>query len=184
MWAKVACLLNILFISTFYIQVAYFEHYSFVTGSFVCLISLFTIVYIISFENQYLLSFLHYRFRVYLLPFNNAATKRIIDGAPHGDIYTPATPSDHQQMVEGILKFIETAINKIKRPGIQKKPRVCAQALLCYYYYFVFAFHWFLFYFDFFIINICMFRYVRCMTLHVIDVTEYFEQHTFGPATT
>ncbi|CAH0554753.1 unnamed protein product [Brassicogethes aeneus] len=66
----------------------------------------------------------YWRFRVYLLPLNNTATKKIVDGAPHGDIYSMPTATDHQQMVEGILKFIETAVNKLKRPTpVSKKPR-------------------------------------------------------------
>lgn len=67
----------------------------------------------------------YWRFRVYLIPLNNAANKKIIDGSEHCDIYTAATPTDHQQMVDGLLKFIETAVNKIKRTLPSKKPRVC-----------------------------------------------------------
>lgn len=60
------------------------------------------------------------------MPLNNAATKRIIEGAPHCDVYTPLTSAEHNQMVEGFLKFIETVVNKIKRSAA-KKPRVCSQ---------------------------------------------------------
>lgn len=62
---------------------------------------------------------------MYLLPLNNLATKRIIDGAEHCDIYELPTKKDLQLMTDGFLKFVETVVNKIKRPGVSKKPRVC-----------------------------------------------------------
>ncbi|KAG5888099.1 hypothetical protein JTB14_021899 [Gonioctena quinquepunctata] len=65
----------------------------------------------------------YWRFRVYLLPLNNSATKKIIEGSDHCDIYQVQTNSDHQQMVEGLMKFIETSVNKIKRSTVPKKPR-------------------------------------------------------------
>lgn len=61
---------------------------------------------------------------MYLLPLNNSATKRIIEGAQYCDIYTLPTATDYQQMVEGFLKFVEIVVNKIKKPGLSKKPRV------------------------------------------------------------
>lgn len=67
-----------------------------------------------------------FRFRVYVLPLNSAETKKIVDGASRCDIYSTPASQDHNQMVEGFLKFIETAVNKLKRSNIvQKKPRVC-----------------------------------------------------------
>lgn len=71
-----------------------------------------------------------WRFRVYLLPLNNSATKRIIEGGHHCDIYTTPTTLDYTNLVEGFLKIIETVVNKIKRPNA-KKPRVCH---FIYYY--------------------------------------------------
>ncbi|XP_018575456.1 GATOR complex protein DEPDC5 isoform X3 [Anoplophora glabripennis] len=71
----------------------------------------------------------YWRFRVYLLPLNNTATKKIIEGNDHCDIYTLPTNSDHQQMVDGLIKFIETAVNKIKRSSIPKKPRMSLSIL-------------------------------------------------------
>nr|CAI5831302.1 unnamed protein product [Callosobruchus analis] len=65
----------------------------------------------------------YWRFRVYLLPLNNQATKKIIEGSDHCDLYSFPTNSDHQQMVEGFLKFLETAVNKIKRSPVSKKGR-------------------------------------------------------------
>lgn len=65
---------------------------------------------------------------MYLLPLNNSATKKIVEGAEHCDIYTVPTASEHQQMVEGLIKFLEAAVNKIKHSSISKKPRVrCLQ---------------------------------------------------------
>ncbi|KAJ8973343.1 hypothetical protein NQ317_004655, partial [Molorchus minor] len=37
--------------------------------------------------------------------------------------------SDHQQMVDGLIKFIETAVNKIKRSNVPKKPRMSLSIL-------------------------------------------------------
>ncbi|XP_074029674.1 GATOR complex protein Iml1 isoform X2 [Leptinotarsa decemlineata] len=71
----------------------------------------------------------YWRFRVYLLPLNNAATKKIIDGSDHCDIYQVQTNSEHQQMVDGLMKFIETAVNKIKRAPVPKKPRMSLSIL-------------------------------------------------------
>jgi hypothetical protein len=69
----------------------------------------------------------YWRFRVYLLPLNNSANKKIIDGAEHCDIYNAATPTDHQQMVDGLLKFIETAVNKIKMEcAVEKDKGLCS----------------------------------------------------------
>ncbi|KAK9890698.1 hypothetical protein WA026_012049 [Henosepilachna vigintioctopunctata] len=66
----------------------------------------------------------YWRFRVNLLPLTNTATKKIIDGAPHHDIYDLPTNADYQVMVDGFVKFLETAVNKIKRSQICKKPRM------------------------------------------------------------
>ncbi|XP_045474095.1 GATOR complex protein Iml1 isoform X2 [Harmonia axyridis] len=66
----------------------------------------------------------YWRFRVYLVPANNPATKKIIEGHPHFNIYTLPTSTDYQNMVEGFSKFLETAINKIKRTQVCKKPRM------------------------------------------------------------
>ncbi|KAL1494319.1 hypothetical protein ABEB36_009934 [Hypothenemus hampei] len=70
----------------------------------------------------------YWRFRLYVLPLHNSekeSTKKIVEGAPRCDIYTLPTASDHNQMVEGFLKFIETAVNKLKRANcLSKKPRM------------------------------------------------------------
>lgn len=66
----------------------------------------------------------YWRFRVYLLPLTHPATKRILEGEPHCDIYTPQTDQDNGNLVEGFLRFVETYVNKVKRPNSYKKPRV------------------------------------------------------------
>ncbi|CAG9822060.1 unnamed protein product [Phaedon cochleariae] len=71
----------------------------------------------------------YWRFRVYLLPLNNSATKKIVEGSDHCDIYQIQTSIEHQQMVDGLIKFIETAVNKIKRSTIPKKPRMSLSIL-------------------------------------------------------
>nr|XP_022917865.1 GATOR complex protein DEPDC5 isoform X2 [Onthophagus taurus] len=72
-----------------------------------------------------------WRFKIFLLPLNNAATKRILEGSQRCDIYTPLTPSEHQLMVEGFLKFTEAVVNKIKRHSATKKPRMSLSVINC-----------------------------------------------------
>ncbi|XP_048522891.1 GATOR complex protein Iml1 [Dendroctonus ponderosae] len=70
----------------------------------------------------------YWRFRVYVLPLHSSekeSTKKIVEGAARCDIYAPLNRDDHNQMVEGFLKFIETAVNKLKRSSnVSKKPRM------------------------------------------------------------
>lgn len=66
----------------------------------------------------------YWRFRVYLLPVNQMATRRILEGSEHCDIYVPPSIEDQSQMVKNFLRFIETFVNRIKRPNAHKKPRV------------------------------------------------------------
>ncbi|XP_057336662.1 GATOR complex protein Iml1 isoform X5 [Microplitis mediator] len=58
----------------------------------------------------------YWRFRMFLLPSTNAATKKILDGSTRCDIYTPLTPSEQSQLMDGFLRFIEGWLNKIRRP--------------------------------------------------------------------
>ncbi|XP_012252064.2 GATOR complex protein Iml1 isoform X6 [Athalia rosae] len=62
----------------------------------------------------------YWRFRVFLLPLLNSATRRILDGSLHCDIYTPAAPADQAGFMEGFLRFIETWLNRIRRPNTNK----------------------------------------------------------------
>ena len=50
--------------------------------------------------------------------------KKILEGAPHADIYTPLTEEEQTVLVDGFLKFIETCINRIRRPNNSAKKGV------------------------------------------------------------
>ncbi|XP_046613786.1 GATOR complex protein Iml1 isoform X1 [Neodiprion virginianus] len=62
----------------------------------------------------------YWRFRVFLLPLNTPATRRILDGSVHCDIYSPATSAEQANFMEGFLRFIETWLNRIRRPNANK----------------------------------------------------------------
>uniref|UniRef100_A0ABD2W5E2 DEP domain-containing protein n=1 Tax=Trichogramma kaykai TaxID=54128 RepID=A0ABD2W5E2_9HYME len=62
----------------------------------------------------------YWRFRVFLLPLHNQATRKILEGSPHCDIYTPLTTTEQIAMMEGFLRFIEGWLNKIRRPHPNK----------------------------------------------------------------
>lgn len=66
----------------------------------------------------------YWRFRVYLLPLTHPATRKILDGYSHCDIYTPQTDADNNNLIEGFLRFMETYVNRVKRPNSKKNPRV------------------------------------------------------------
>jgi len=61
----------------------------------------------------------HWRFRLYLLPVKPflAYTAQIKDGAPHCDVYKAPSVEETINMAEGFLRFVETCLNKIKRPN-------------------------------------------------------------------
>lgn len=65
----------------------------------------------------------YWRYRMYLLPKEDAAMRKIIDeNIEHCDIYTKETSQAAQKLqVEEFLRFVETHLNKIKRI---KKPKV------------------------------------------------------------
>ncbi|XP_077296964.1 GATOR complex protein Iml1 isoform X2 [Arctopsyche grandis] len=63
----------------------------------------------------------YWRFRTLLLPLNNPATKRILEGAPHCDIYPEPTRQDLDNLTNGFLKMTEMHLNKIKRPISNKQ---------------------------------------------------------------
>lgn len=82
----------------------------------------------------------YWRFRMYLLPKEHAATKKIIDLYPNPtvttcDIYTESLGSERQQLdaqkqqIEEFIRFLETYINKIKKSNCGKSTRV--SKLLC-----------------------------------------------------
>ncbi|XP_024867049.1 GATOR complex protein DEPDC5 isoform X6 [Temnothorax curvispinosus] len=62
----------------------------------------------------------YWRFRVFLLPYNNPATRRILEGSPRCDIYTPLSNAEQASLMDGFLRFIEGWLNKIRRPNPNK----------------------------------------------------------------
>ncbi|XP_043269598.1 GATOR complex protein Iml1 isoform X3 [Venturia canescens] len=62
----------------------------------------------------------YWRFRMFLLPLNNLATRRILEGSSRCDIYTPPTNHEQAQLMDGFLRFIEGYLNKIRRPNPNK----------------------------------------------------------------
>ncbi|EEB16663.1 DEP domain-containing protein, putative [Pediculus humanus corporis] len=68
----------------------------------------------------------YWRFRIYLLPlsWNATVTKKIMEGSKHCDMYTWTTVQEQTTLLESFLRYIETGINKIKRPNVCKKPRI------------------------------------------------------------
>uniref|UniRef100_A0A1B6F1V2 DEP domain-containing protein n=1 Tax=Cuerna arida TaxID=1464854 RepID=A0A1B6F1V2_9HEMI len=64
----------------------------------------------------------YWRFRVYILPVSTISTRRILEGSEYCDLYSPLTQEEQEHISDNYLRFIETWINKIRRPS-QKKPR-------------------------------------------------------------
>ncbi|XP_012282674.1 GATOR complex protein DEPDC5 isoform X2 [Orussus abietinus] len=62
----------------------------------------------------------YWRFRVFLLPLHNSATRRILEESPRCDIYTPPTAAERATLMDGFLRFIEVWLNKIRRPNPNK----------------------------------------------------------------
>ncbi|KAK9511936.1 hypothetical protein O3M35_000495 [Rhynocoris fuscipes] len=58
----------------------------------------------------------YWRFRVYLLPFCQSGTKKILEGSQHCDVYQPLTVEEQKTLTENFVKYIETWVNKIRRP--------------------------------------------------------------------
>ncbi|XP_014218095.1 GATOR complex protein DEPDC5-like, partial [Copidosoma floridanum] len=62
----------------------------------------------------------YWRFRVFLVPLPNQATRKILDGSSHCDIYAPSTSAEQTSLMDGFLRFIEGWLNKIRRPQPNK----------------------------------------------------------------
>ncbi|CAL7950358.1 unnamed protein product [Xylocopa violacea] len=62
----------------------------------------------------------YWRFRVFLLPLNNSATRKLVEGSTRCDIYTPLTTTEQVSLLDGFLRFIEQWPNKIRRPNANK----------------------------------------------------------------
>lgn len=54
---------------------------------------------------------------MFLLPLHNPATARIIEASTTCDIYEQLTINQQAQLMESFLRFIETWLNKIRRPN-------------------------------------------------------------------
>lgn len=70
----------------------------------------------------------YWRFRVYILPVSSSMTKKSGEGSEYCDHCTPLSFEEQTHLSETFLRFIETWINKIRRPP-QKKSRVCLVGL-------------------------------------------------------
>ncbi|XP_011300868.1 DEP domain-containing protein 5 isoform X8 [Fopius arisanus] len=62
----------------------------------------------------------YWRFRMFMLPLHNTATKKILEGSSRCDIYTPLSSMEQCQLTDGFLRFIEGWLNKIRRPNPSK----------------------------------------------------------------
>ncbi|XP_028048788.1 GATOR complex protein Iml1 [Monomorium pharaonis] len=62
----------------------------------------------------------YWRFRVFLLPYNNPATRKILEGSSRCDIYSPLSNAEQASLMDGFLRFIEGWLNKIRRPNPNK----------------------------------------------------------------
>lgn len=57
----------------------------------------------------------YWRYRMYLLPNQHPAIKKIIDGlSERCDIYTEGQTDSPTKYIENFLRFVETHLNKIK----------------------------------------------------------------------
>lgn len=64
----------------------------------------------------------YWRSRFFLLPCNNTATKKIIEGNDRCDIYEPKSSSELQSLIAGFVRYVET-LNKIKRTAKERRPK-------------------------------------------------------------
>lgn len=62
----------------------------------------------------------YWRFRVFLLPLHNSATRKILEGSSRCDIYTSPSNAEQASLMDGFLRFIEGWLNKIRRPNPNK----------------------------------------------------------------
>lgn len=72
----------------------------------------------------------YWRYRMYLLPKDHPAMKKILDGlATRCDIFTEIQADSPKQQIEEFLKYVEMHLNRIKRMHCNK-PRVSHRLLL------------------------------------------------------
>ena len=58
---------------------------------------------------------------MFLLPTFQTPAKKILEGCEHANVYAPLTDEEKAALVDGFLKFIETCINRIRRPNNSAK---------------------------------------------------------------
>lgn len=75
----------------------------------------------------------YWRYRMYLLPRDDPAMKKILDGsAKRCDIYTEDKPiQSDQHLCNEFVRFVEINLNKIKKVA-SKKPRVSWTFNFCF----------------------------------------------------
>ncbi|XP_075221255.1 GATOR complex protein Iml1 isoform X2 [Lycorma delicatula] len=71
----------------------------------------------------------YWRYRVYVLPLCQSPTRKILDGSEHCDLYAPMTLEEKNHLAESFLRFIETWVNKIRRPSLSKKHKLDLSSL-------------------------------------------------------
>ncbi|XP_067645946.1 GATOR complex protein Iml1 isoform X2 [Eurosta solidaginis] len=65
----------------------------------------------------------YWRYRMYLLPIDNLAMKKIIEcGVQRCDIYTESVVENTKKQVEDFLRLMEVHINKVKRQRVHDSP--------------------------------------------------------------
>lgn len=68
----------------------------------------------------------YWRAKFLLLPCNNPATKKILEGAPRCDIYEEKTPEEKKQLTEGFTKFLGI-VNKMKPPQSRRPVKMMSR---------------------------------------------------------
>ena len=69
-----------------------------------------------------------WRSRFFLLPCNNLATKKIIEGSPRCDIYEEKTSQELKQLIMGFTRYIEV-LNKMKRTQTTRQQKTKVNSL-------------------------------------------------------
>jgi len=66
---------------------------------------------------------------MYLLPNSQPATKRILEGADHTNIYARITEEEKSGLVDNFLKFLEALVNRLRRATCSRKLRASPSSL-------------------------------------------------------
>ncbi|XP_018898821.2 GATOR complex protein Iml1 isoform X2 [Bemisia tabaci] len=57
----------------------------------------------------------YWRFRIYVLPLSQFATRKILDGSETCDLYSPIGTDEQHSLKEGFLKYIENNVNRTRK---------------------------------------------------------------------